>query len=544
MLNNRDEILSALERIEEGKIHDGDIIFLVDSFKDLYNQLAQIEEYRADTFWADKAISLVKALAEMSSLQQSDGIANTAVDNMVRFWAMDAGGLIAWDIDGQKIISLVTQGNIDWKGILPLEQDDTHFEKGMFERDLIQSPLIFSDVNDSDLTPQEVSFLHENSIKTLIILPMLVDNVVIGLIFIADKKEKRILTDQQIALGGLFANQAGILIERTRLYKETQKRALELQALHQVSLSLTASLDLQKVLDAILESTLSMLGDAQDAHIFLYDGEMLSFGAVLWNDGNKEKVWAQPRNEGLTYKVAREGNLIYVNNMKRHSLFKDVPSNWKGSIIGLPLKIGNRVVGVMTVAHSEPNAFADNEVRVLRLIGDQAAVAIENARLHNLVNKQAHTDMLTEMPNRRALEERLEDEIRRSRRYKHKFSILMLDLDRFKRVNDTYGHPVGDIVLKQIAKELTDTIRETDFLARYGGDEFTLLLPETDVTTAKLLSDRLKEAVVRYCKQSKLIGEIQLGLSVGVSTFPDHAETVSDLLASADRKLYEDKHHD
>jgi len=542
MLKDKEEVLRALERIEKGDASDEDVIYFVDAYKDLADRLEQITEIRADSFWVDKAISLVKALSEMSSLQQSDGIANAAVDNMVRFWAMDAGALIAWDLDGHKVISLVAQGNIDWTGILPLEQDDVHFSKRMFERDLIQFPLVFSDLNDSDLTLKEANFLRENNIKTLVILPMLVNEIVIGLILIADKQEKRTLTEQQIALGGLFANQAGILIERTRLYKATQKRASELQALHQVSLSLTASLDLQKVLDAILESTLGMLGDAQDAHIFLYDGEVLSFGAVLWMDGNREKVWAQPREEGLTYKVAREGNLIYVNNMRQHSLFKNVPPNWKGSIIGLPLKIGNRVVGVMTVAHSEPSAFTDNEIRVLRLIGDQAAIAIENARLHNLVNQQAHTDMLTDLPNRRALEERLEDEIRRSRRYKHNFSIVMLDLDKFKRVNDTYGHPTGDIILKQIAKKLSDAIRETDFLARYGGDEFTLLLPETDLITAQSLGVRLKNAVVMYCKQSKLIGGIQLGLSVGVSTFPDHGETSSDLLASADRKLYDNKH--
>ncbi len=541
---DKERLLATLKRIDRGKIREEDVFFLNDACREMMEIIDVQGKMQGSSFWADRAISLVKALVEISSLQQGEAIARAAVESITRYWGMDSGALIVWDADMDKPVNRVTCGDVDWEGLLSpyLEMKTENMPlAALFDRDYTQLPWVFNGFDDEGLTDAEKDFIRKNGIKTLVTIPIMADGMVIGLILTADVSKEHALTEQQLALGGLFANQAGILIERTRLYKATQKRAAELQALHQISLSLTASLDLQKVLQAILESTLRMLVDAEDAHIFLFDGRKLSFGAVLWLDGNKEKVWSQPRENGLTNTVAQRGNLIYIPDMQRHELFKGMPSNWKGSIIGMPLKIGHRVVGVMTVAHPETNAFTADEIRILRLIGDQAAIAIENARLHDLANRQAHTDMLTNLPNRRALIERLEDEIRRSKRYEHYFTIVMMDLDRFKRVNDTFGHPTGDAVLKNIAESMSDVIRETDFLARYGGDEFTLLLPETDFATAKALSDRLKEVIAGYCDKNRLIGSIKLGLSVGIATFPEHGKTVRDLLASADSKMYRDK---
>ena len=532
-------IIKVLDRVKQGDVQDNDMRFLSDTCRALLDDVERLQEIHDKSFWIDKAISLVKALSEISSLQRDDAIAYAAIENLTRFWSMESGALLTLDDDRREMVLCATYGHIDWDSLLA--SDEVSTPANWFGNDLEQSPLVFQGFGDTGMTEAESNFIRKNRIKTLVILPMITDGEISGLIFLGDTKKEHTLTEQQMALGGLFANQAAILIERTKHYKATQKQAAELQALHQVSLSLTASLDLQKVLDTILESTLNMLEDAQDAHIFLYDGSELSFGAVLWEDGNKEKIWAQPRKDGLTYMVARSGNLIYINDMQHHKLFKNVPSDWKGSIIGMPLKIGRRVVGVMTVAHPDVNAFTKDEIHVLRLIGDQAAIAIENARLHNLVNQQAHTDSLTRLPNRRSLDEHLRDEIRRSKRYKHSFSIVMLDLDRFKRVNDTFGHPTGDIVLRQIAQKMLSAIRETDFLARYGGDEFTLLLPETDYSTAVLLSKRLKDTVAEYWTENSLVGTIQLGLSVGIATYPRDGETAEELLAAADDKLYQDK---
>ncbi len=157
-----------------------------------------------------------------------------------------------------------------------------------------------------------------------------------------------------------------------------RKRSQELESLRQASLSVTSTLELPGVLEAILEHTLRLVA-ADDAHIFLYDGERLTFGAALWSDGRKGTPFAEPRKDGLTYTVARSGQRIVIPVANEDPIYSDWP--WGGAIIGMPLTIGERVVGVMNVAFDQPHEFEESELRVLELLGDQAAVAIENARL-------------------------------------------------------------------------------------------------------------------------------------------------------------------
>ena len=180
-----------------------------------------------------------------------------------------------------------------------------------------------------------------------------------------------------------FANQAAIAIENARLFAIERLRIAELEAVHQASLSLTASLELSQVLNSILESTLKLLPEIRDSHIFLYDAQddQLSFGAALWADGQRGTPWSLPRRQGLTYAVAHSGEMVVIPDMQNHPLYQNTYSGWQGAIVGLPLKIGQQVVGVMNVAFLEPHQFLDSELRLLRLLGDQAAIAIENARL-------------------------------------------------------------------------------------------------------------------------------------------------------------------
>jgi GAF domain-containing protein len=178
-----------------------------------------------------------------------------------------------------------------------------------------------------------------------------------------------------------IAGQLATAIEKLRLLKATEQRAAELDAVRRASLTLTSSLDLHAVLNALLESVLELVSGMEDAHIFLYQGGRLAFGAALWADGRKDDPYSEPRPEGLTYTVARTGQPLVVPNMRAHPLFATQPESWQGAIVGLPLKIGERVVGVMNVACTQPRRFEESELRLLGLLGDQAAGAIENARL-------------------------------------------------------------------------------------------------------------------------------------------------------------------
>jgi signal transduction histidine kinase len=166
------------------------------------------------------------------------------------------------------------------------------------------------------------------------------------------------------------------------------RRAVELEALQRVSLTLTSSLELETVLDAVLGGTLDLLEEIRAVHIFVYEDERISVGATRWAD-DRQGIYAEPRPQGLTYTVARQGEMILVPNLRKHPLYTDAPPEWEGAIVGLPLKIGDRVVGVMNVGYAQPRTFRDAELRVMRLLGDQAAIAIENARLYDQIRSHA-----------------------------------------------------------------------------------------------------------------------------------------------------------
>jgi GAF domain-containing protein len=230
-------------------------------------------------------------------------------------------------------------------------------------------------------------------------VPLVLRGEVIGYITL-DHHLPGAYAQDDAALAEAFANQAAVAIENARLYKIAQDRAAGLEAVRQASLSLTASLDLPHVLDEILEAVLSLLPQVYNSHIFLYNPETseLTFGASLWADGRRGYPIAIPRPHGLTNTVARRGEMIVVPDMRSHPLFQDAPADWNGAIVGLPLKIGQRVVGVMNVSYTRPRTFPEAELQILRLLADQAAVAIENARLYaQVATEKRHLSLLYEI---------------------------------------------------------------------------------------------------------------------------------------------------
>jgi len=331
------------------------------------------------------------------------------------------------------------------------------------------------------------------------------------------------------------------LISNRALLAMLKQQTDELDTLKKLSINLTSSLDLPDVLDAVVTEAMRLIENARDVNIFLYKNHRLSFGAALDADGTRNRPWSKPRSNGLTYTVAREGQMLIVENMKEHPLFQNVPNHWVGSIIGIPLKVGQTVVGVMNLSRSSLGGFSVSELRLLSLLSDQAAVAISNASLHLMISRQAYSDTLTGLPNRRALDERLEEEVSAARRNNYSFAVIMMDLDGFKAVNDTYGHSVGDDVLRLVFNQMSRGVRTTDFLARYGGDELTLILSQTEMSSALIVSEKITEGMKKLKYKLPDGKRLKLGISGGIALFPVHARSGPDLLRAADAALYHAK---
>jgi GAF domain-containing protein len=247
-----------------------------------------------------------------------------------------------------------------------------------------QQPVIVADVaDDPDWRPT----LATPHLRSWLGMPVIVGGEVPAFISL-EKIEPRYYREKHARQLAAFAGYVALSLRNITLFQSAERRAAELDAVRTASLSLTSSLTVHEVLDSILVGALSLLPGAQNATIFLYQHERLTFGAVLWADGSRSHSIPPPRAEGLTYTVARSGEPMLVPDMNTHPLFTNAPHDWRGSIIGLPLKIGARVVGVMNVAYPEPREFGDSEMRILQLLGEQAAAAIENARLFDATRRQ------------------------------------------------------------------------------------------------------------------------------------------------------------
>ena len=333
------------------------------------------------------------------------------------------------------------------------------------------------------------------------------------------------------------------MIDNKALLLMLKQQTDELDALKKLSINLTSSLDLPDVLDAVVSEAMRLVANTRDIHIFLYKNHKLSFGAALDSDGTKNKPWSKPRSNGLTYSVARSGETMIVEDIQNHPIFQNAPKDWSGSIIGIPLKVGDTVVGVMNLSRSTTGGFSNSELRLLSLLSDQAAVAISNASLHQMISHQAYSDTLTGLPNRRALDERLEEEVQSARRNNYSFAVIMMDLDGFKTVNDTYGHSMGDDVLRLVFNQMAHGVRNTDFLARYGGDELTLILSQTDMSSAQIVAEKILEGMKNIKFTFPDGRRLRLGISGGIAIYPVHARMGSDLLRAADAALYQAKKH-
>jgi len=215
----------------------------------------------------------------------------------------------------------------------------------------------------------------------------------------------------------------------------------------------------------------------------------------------------------------------------------------KNLVITFPIVIKNNVSGVILGEREETKGdFSDKDIELLNTLGNQTAIALENAQLYKKNQMLAITDGLTNLHNHYFFQKRLSEELRRADRYTLHLALLMIDIDHFKKYNDTYGHPAGDIVLKDMAKIFMKNTRATDFTARYGGEEFTIILPETNNDGAMLIAERIFNDVRKHGFPGKNPrSKVKMTISMGISYYPREETTAAELIKKADQKLYQAK---
>ena len=212
------------------------------------------------------------------------------------------------------------------------------------------------------------------------------------------------------------------------------------------------------------------------------------------------------------------------------------------SMLVLPLIVGDKPIGTFVVAHRLPGQFNNERREMLEVVANQVAVTLQNARLYAQMEEMATTDGLTGLANHRTFQARLDEAVARHRRQNRTFCMLLTDIDHFKGVNDTHGHPVGDEVLRQVARCFEATLRETDVPCRYGGEEFAIILEDTELEGARVIAERLRTEVKKLVFQSDK-GQFSISVSIGLGHWPGDAAEKQGLIDLTDQALYYSKEH-
>ena len=391
-----------------------------------------------------------------------------------------------------------------------------------------------------------------DQLNSQIWVPLMVKNMVRGVLTLGAKKDGSAYDDEQLNFIAQLASQAAIAIDSALLDQQKAratvalgKKMENLSVLYDVSKALNFTNDLKQTLLMILDKARSAVS-AQKASMMLLNDETreLEVRVVRGIDPLVERKINMGEiectkikiGEGIAGRVVETKEAICVDNVHESKDFKKSDKSNVESILCVPMINQDECIGVLNITNkTSGEKFTKEDTELLTTLAGQAAVTISNANLYHL----AITDGLTQLYIHRYFRQKLVEEIRRSLRYKRSFSLILSDIDHFKRFNDTYGHQQGDAVLATTAKIFKSKIRDLDIACRYGGEEFAILLPETDLQGAIKAAERIREAVESY-EYPALEGDepLKVTLSLGVATCPAHSIEADGLIKKADVALY------
>lgn len=330
------------------------------------------------------------------------------------------------------------------------------------------------------------------------------------------------------------------LNERTTELERTQ---IQLETIYETSRSLGEIHNLDEVFVEVNNIADNILGYQMCSILLLDSGHQhLELAAKVLN--GKKEIFKTPAKIGLK---GIAGKAIETSRVVRIADLSAMPNYIMGleaarSEMAVPMIARGKIIGVLNAESTKMAAFSERDEKLFTILAASAGMAIENARLHKRISDLTMTDDLTGIYNYRYFVQRLEEEKRRAARYDLPLSLIMLDLDWFKKTNDTYGHEIGNIVLKEIVQVVKSCIRDTDTFCRYGGEEFIIVLPQTGSAEASVLAERIRAEVERHdFSMATGIDDLKITVSIGTTSFPDNGLSTMELVQTVDMALYRAK---
>ena len=366
-------------------------------------------------------------------------------------------------------------------------------------------------------------------------VPLVLYDRAVGVMMVHSPKEG-VFDEGHQELLRVLANEASIAIENARLFTEEQKKSRHLTLINNVSSHAITTLNPVEMLEKIATEIENSL--AYD-HIGIATLDYSTKELVVQAEAGARKEARGRRieiGEGIVGQVGRSGQMAMVR--EANALTPKMVLAGSVASIALPVIYAEQLLGVLYVESPKPCDFPEQEILLLRTLADLFAGALHNALTFQKAQEQAITDGLTGVKTHRFLMEALSAEWKRSTRANRPFALVLMDLDRFKFVNDFYGHLEGDVILRRVGHILEQNCRRSDVVARYGGDEFVILMPETSMEQARQLANKLRTWVA----SDPLLRDKNITASFGIAGFPIHGSTPQELLQVADSSMYLSKH--
>jgi diguanylate cyclase (GGDEF)-like protein len=377
-----------------------------------------------------------------------------------------------------------------------------------------------------------------------VLAPILSQERVVGALAARLKTAEAQPSEAETHALGLGATLCQWTLGNVDLYQSLEQRVREFTAILEIGREIASTLEVERVLDLIIDRTLQLAG-CETCSIMLLDDARTHL-AIRKAVGLPEEVVKSARipvGQGIAGGVAASGTALLLKDIETaggQGVARKNRSHYRTrSLLSVPLQYRGETIGVLNVNNKKGDElFTLGDLNLLTLFASQAAIALQNARLHSQLQQMAVTDGLTGLYNRAHFMRELEVEFRHSQVHGTNLTVLMCDVDHFKRVNDEHGHAAGDEVLRGVAEVLRSGVREGDIVGRYGGEEFVVLLRRAPMRIANMVAERLRE---RVAETGFLGGELRVTVSLGVAGMANDVPRPDDLVARADAELYRAK---
>ncbi len=363
-------------------------------------------------------------------------------------------------------------------------------------------------------------------------VPIFANGASVGVMAVMNYEREHMYGERDLNILKTVAGQLTVARENARLFETEQRRSRYLAFLNNISKTAISSQNAEQMLAEIVREIQKNFNfDHIGIGILDYATKAIEIKAEAGATSSAlgRKI---PLGVGILGRVARTGETALVQNTGEAHLLGVIPESL--SVLCVPITYSETLLGVLNIESKRDNAFAQQEVLILRTLADLLATALHNAFVFQKMQQQYITDGLTGIKTRRYFLESLQSEWKRASRSGRPFSVVLIDLDKFKEVNDGMGHLEGDLVLARIGRLLEQKSRQSNVVARYGGDEFIILMPETSAEQARVLSERIR----LWIATDPMLNDRHITGSFGVAAFPQHGTSVEDVIRFADSGMY------